>query len=415
MSTDGAAADSAPARIVFPSLRASGPASEQAGYTEGHAAGYAAGVRAAAKEQRRWRDRMTAEQAASLAAGQQDLDRAVRALAVARDGLRTPERPGTARRRGGPGPHRAGTRRGHPGLRTGRGHQDGPRRPGPRPVRKRRRHSAGHPAEPGRHRGPRQGRPGPARRPAAARGPVAQPRRRQGRIPAGLARREPRQRPGTRPRSASGRPGLGREFAGRPAMIAEWRPKGADYAAALRAAAPQRVGVVTSVMGLGLEVSGLDCALGDLVTVGSNPGLDAEVVAALDSSVRCMPLGRLAGVAAGDSRPGQGRHRPGPHRTRALRPRPRRPRPAHRRQGSARQRPPRADRQRSPERHETRPHRHAPADRRPGPGHHDHPRQGPAHGTLRRFRRREVVPALDDRPRHGRRGLGDRPRGGARP
>ncbi|MCU1554213.1 MAG: hypothetical protein JWM13_1699, partial [Arthrobacter sp.] len=27
-------------------------------------------------------------------------------------------------------------------------------------------------------------------------------------------------------------------------MIAEWRPKGADYAAALRAAAPQRVGVV---------------------------------------------------------------------------------------------------------------------------------------------------------------------------
>ncbi|SFU12732.1 FliH/SctL family protein [Arthrobacter sp. ov118] len=83
MSTNSAAR-SAPARIVFPSLRANGPATEQAGYTEGHAAGYAAGVRAAAKEQRRWRDRMAAEQAASLAAGQQDLDRAVRALAVAR-------------------------------------------------------------------------------------------------------------------------------------------------------------------------------------------------------------------------------------------------------------------------------------------------------------------------------------------
>lgn len=83
MSTDSGAAP-APARIVFPSLRSSGPAAEQAGYTEGHAAGYAAGVRAAAKEQRRWRDRMAAEQAASLAAGQQDLDRAVRALAVAR-------------------------------------------------------------------------------------------------------------------------------------------------------------------------------------------------------------------------------------------------------------------------------------------------------------------------------------------
>ena len=74
-------------------------------------------------------------------------------------------------------------------------------------------------------------------------------------------------------------------------MIAEWRPKGADYAAALRAAAPQRVGVVTSVMGLGLEVSGLDCALGDLVTVGSNPGLDAEVVAALAGW--CATAGRL--------------------------------------------------------------------------------------------------------------------------
>jgi flagellar assembly protein FliH len=84
MSTDSASAPGGPARIVFPSLRANGPAAEQAGYTEGHAAGYAAGVRAAAKEQRRWRDRMAAEQAASLAAGQQDLDRAVRALAVAR-------------------------------------------------------------------------------------------------------------------------------------------------------------------------------------------------------------------------------------------------------------------------------------------------------------------------------------------
>ena len=82
--TTAGAAGEAPARIVFPSLRSTGPANEQAGYTEGHAAGYAAGVRAAAKEQRRWRDRMAAEQAASLAAGQQDLDRAVRALAVAR-------------------------------------------------------------------------------------------------------------------------------------------------------------------------------------------------------------------------------------------------------------------------------------------------------------------------------------------
>ncbi|MEO5780731.1 MULTISPECIES: FliI/YscN family ATPase [Arthrobacter] len=83
-------------------------------------------------------------------------------------------------------------------------------------------------------------------------------------------------------------------------MITQWRPKAEYYTAALKAAAPQRVGIVTSVMGLGLEVSGLDCALGDLVTVGQNPGLDAEVVAAMGGTVRCMPLGRLAGVAAGD-------------------------------------------------------------------------------------------------------------------
>ena len=129
-----------------PRCAPSGPASEQAGYTEGHAAGYAAGVRAAAKEQRRWRDRMAAEQAASLAAGQQDLDRAVPRPRRGADRLRAPQRAGPAGRRGSPGPHGAGTGRGHPGLRTGRRHPDRPRRPGPRPVRERRRHGAGDPA-----------------------------------------------------------------------------------------------------------------------------------------------------------------------------------------------------------------------------------------------------------------------------
>jgi flagellum-specific ATP synthase len=40
--------------------------------------------------------------------------------------------------------------------------------------------------------------------------------------------------------------------------------------------------------------------VGDLVTVGEAPGLDAEVVASVSGAVRCMPLGRLTGVAAGD-------------------------------------------------------------------------------------------------------------------
>ncbi len=80
---------------------------------------------------------------------------------------------------------------------------------------------------------------------------------------------------------------------------ATWRPHAARYASALAVAAPQPVGTVTSVLGLGLEVAGLDCALGDLVIIGEAPGLEAEVVAAVKGSVRCMPLGRLAGISAG--------------------------------------------------------------------------------------------------------------------
>ncbi|GAA3318751.1 FliI/YscN family ATPase [Arthrobacter ramosus] len=82
--------------------------------------------------------------------------------------------------------------------------------------------------------------------------------------------------------------------------ITGYRPHADRFRVALAAAAPQRVGTVTSVLGLGLEVSGLDCAVGDLVTVGEAPGLDAEVVASVSGAVRCMPLGRLTGVAAGD-------------------------------------------------------------------------------------------------------------------
>ena len=70
-------------------------------------------------------------------------------------------------------------------------------------------------------------------------------------------------------------------------------------AAALSAAAPVRLGMVSSVVGLGVEVAGLDCGIGDLVTIGENPGVDAEVVAASRTGVHCMPLGRLIGVNAG--------------------------------------------------------------------------------------------------------------------
>ncbi|WIB61838.1 FliI/YscN family ATPase [Curtobacterium sp. MCLR17_007] len=77
------------------------------------------------------------------------------------------------------------------------------------------------------------------------------------------------------------------------------RPRGLDAAVAL--AAPQRVGVVTSAVGLGLTVAGLDVSVGEVVLVGreDGPQTAVEVVATDAAGVRCMPLGRLTGVTAG--------------------------------------------------------------------------------------------------------------------
>ncbi|MFZ7087945.1 FliI/YscN family ATPase [Curtobacterium sp. RRHDQ10] len=74
------------------------------------------------------------------------------------------------------------------------------------------------------------------------------------------------------------------------------------FASALAAARPQRVGVVASAVGLGVTIAGLDCAIGEVVEVGV-PGTVGsalvEVVATDGSGIRCMPLGRLAGITAG--------------------------------------------------------------------------------------------------------------------
>lgn len=70
--------------------------------------------------------------------------------------------------------------------------------------------------------------------------------------------------------------------------------------AAREAARPQRVGRVTSAVGLGLTVAGLDAAVGDVLEIGTGPGAAlAEVVATGADGLRCMPLGRLVGVTAG--------------------------------------------------------------------------------------------------------------------
>jgi flagellum-specific ATP synthase len=77
-----------------------------------------------------------------------------------------------------------------------------------------------------------------------------------------------------------------------------YRPHPQRFAAALSAGRPERVGVVSSIVGLGLEVSGLDCAIGDLVTIGDG-ALDAEVIATTRTGIRCMPLSRMTGINAG--------------------------------------------------------------------------------------------------------------------
>lgn len=79
------------------------------------------------------------------------------------------------------------------------------------------------------------------------------------------------------------------------------------FASALRSARPQRVGLVSGVVGLGLTVTGLDSPIGEVVEVGS-PFADAsgaavrrlaEVVATTFDGVRCMPLGAMTGVRSG--------------------------------------------------------------------------------------------------------------------
>ncbi|TFD47296.1 FliI/YscN family ATPase [Cryobacterium frigoriphilum] len=84
-----------------------------------------------------------------------------------------------------------------------------------------------------------------------------------------------------------------------PTAASAWRPRTDTLTPALSAALPERVGVVSSIVGLSVELRGLPAAIGDLVTIGDNPRIDAEVVATTRDGVRCMPLGRLTGLQAG--------------------------------------------------------------------------------------------------------------------
>ncbi|NMR21042.1 FliI/YscN family ATPase [Cellulomonas fimi] len=69
---------------------------------------------------------------------------------------------------------------------------------------------------------------------------------------------------------------------------------------ALAAARPERIGSVRTVVGLSIEVAGVDCAVGGLVEIGE-PGdtVLAEVVATTRDAARCMPLAAVHGLRAG--------------------------------------------------------------------------------------------------------------------
>jgi flagellum-specific ATP synthase len=75
------------------------------------------------------------------------------------------------------------------------------------------------------------------------------------------------------------------------------------FTVGLQAAAPSRIGRVDRIVGLNVEVVGLDAAIGDGLMINRNDGsrLSAEVVAIKDGGLVCMPYGELTGVASGAS------------------------------------------------------------------------------------------------------------------
>jgi flagellum-specific ATP synthase len=78
----------------------------------------------------------------------------------------------------------------------------------------------------------------------------------------------------------------------------------ATVRAALRdAIAPRRTGRVTRLVGLRVEVEGVEAAVSDALIIERRDGttLAAEVVAMQGGSLACMPLGELRGVRYGDA------------------------------------------------------------------------------------------------------------------
>ncbi|HEX5510145.1 MAG TPA: EscN/YscN/HrcN family type III secretion system ATPase, partial [Actinomycetales bacterium] len=64
---------------------------------------------------------------------------------------------------------------------------------------------------------------------------------------------------------------------------------------------PQRLGAVRAVVGLSVDVVGIQAAVGDLLILGDGLGTEvpAEVVAVHSDGLRCMPLAHAAGLHVG--------------------------------------------------------------------------------------------------------------------
>ncbi len=78
---------------------------------------------------------------------------------------------------------------------------------------------------------------------------------------------------------------------------APFRPTRLD--AMVRAAQPERVGVVASVAGLRIDIRGLDASIGDVVLIGDASPTMAEVVAVATGVLTAMPLEPVDGLSAG--------------------------------------------------------------------------------------------------------------------
>jgi flagellum-specific ATP synthase len=76
-----------------------------------------------------------------------------------------------------------------------------------------------------------------------------------------------------------------------------FRPAQLD--AMLEAARPERVGSVTSVAGLRIDIRGLDASIGDIVMIGGEAPTRAEVVAVATGIITAMPLEAVDGLSAG--------------------------------------------------------------------------------------------------------------------